>query len=106
MKKIAILIGLVLILTVGVIPVAAITWGEPDSEHTNVGAMVVDWPGFGPFQWCSGTLIHPRLFLTAGHCTVDLDTFGVETVWVNFDQYALNESTLLEVAEVVTHPDY
>jgi hypothetical protein len=36
--------------------------GRADTEHDNVGAMVVDWPGYGPYQFCSGTLIHPRLF--------------------------------------------
>jgi hypothetical protein len=106
MRKLSVLVGLLLVLTVGVLPAAAITWGELDTEHTNVGAMVVDWPGYGPFQICTGTLVHPRVFLTAGHCTVDLDAYGIETVWVNFDQYALNEKTLLEVEHVITHPDY
>ena len=106
MKKLSLLLGLLLVLIMGVLPVAAITWGEPDTEHTNVGAMVVDWPGYGPYQVCSGTLIHPRVFLTAGHCTEGWEGTGVETFWVNFDQYALNEKTLLEVEEVITHPDY
>lgn len=106
MKKLSIVMGLLLVLTVGVAPVLAITWGQPDAEHTNVGALVVDWPGYGPFQICSGTLIHPRVFLTAGHCTFDLDDYGIETVWVNFDEYALNPDTMLEVEEVITHPDY
>jgi hypothetical protein len=106
MRKLSVLVGLLLVLTVGVLPAVAITWGELDTEHTNVGAMVVDWPGYGPFQICTGTLVHPRVFLTAGHCTVDLDAYGIETVWVNFDQYALNEKTLLEVEHVITHPDY
>lgn len=95
-----------LLLVVSVVPALAITWGEPDSIHTNVGAMVVDYPDFGPFQWCSGTLVHPQVFVTAGHCTVDLADFGITTVWVNFDQHALNEPTLLDVAQVITHPDY
>ena len=106
MKKLIVPILALLLLAVMVIPVAAITWGEADTEHTNVGAMVVDWPDYGPYQWCSGTLIHPRVFLTAGHCTVGLELYGIETIWVNFDQNALNEKTLLDVEEVITHPDY
>lgn len=106
MRKLSVLLALLLIVTVGVLPAMAITWGQPDTEHTNVGAMVVDWPSYGPFQICSGTLIHPRIVLTAGHCTADLEAYGIETVWVNFDQYALNPSTLLLVEEVITHPDY
>ena len=106
MRKLAILMGLLLILAVGVLPAAAITWGTLDTEHTNVGAMVVDYPGEGPYQVCSGTLIHPRVFLTAGHCTEGWEGTGVETFWVNFDEYALNEKTLLDVEQVITHPDY
>ena len=87
-------------------PVDAITWGEPDFDHPNVGAMVVDWPDEGPYQWCSGTLIHPQIFLTAGHCTDGLDQYGIETVWVNFDPYALTPETLRLVDQVITHPDY
>ncbi len=102
------LVGLLLTLFLAttVAPVQAITWGEPDTTHTNVGAMVVDYPDFGPFQWCSGTLVHPRLFLTAGHCTVDLAAAGITTVWVNLDQDANNLDTLLDVEAVITHPDY
>lgn len=106
MKKLWISLGLVLILVMVAIPVGAITWGQLDTEHTNVGAMVVDWPDYGPWQVCSGTLIHPRVFLTAGHCTEGWEGTGVETFWVNFDQDALNEATLLDVAQVITHPEY
>ncbi|MGD1994749.1 MAG: trypsin-like serine protease [Anaerolineae bacterium] len=108
MKKVSVVasMSLVLLLLVIIQPVAAITWGELDVDHTNVGAIVVDWPDYGPFQICSGTLIHERVFLTAGHCTYDLDELGITTVWVNFDQYALNPDTLLLVEEVITHEDY
>lgn len=97
---------LLIALVVSISPVLAITWGQPDTEHDNVGAMVVDYPDYGPYQICSGTLIHPQVFLTAGHCTFDLEDYGITTVWVNFDEYALNSATLLDVAEVHTHPDY
>jgi hypothetical protein len=106
MKRVLIVLALLLVLAVAAVPVAAITWGQPDTAHTNVGAMVVDWPGYGPYPVCSGTLIHPRLFLTAGHCTTDWDEYGVDTFWVNVDQNAVNAESLLEVEQVITHPDY
>ena len=113
MKKWSVLLGVVLVLVVGVAPALAITWGEPDTEHTNVGAIVVDWPGYGPYQICSGTLIHPRVFLTAGHCTDYLEylmaagQFTIEGVKVSFDpDNALDPKTMLDVEEVITHPDY
>lgn len=106
MKKLSVPLALLLVLAVAAVPVLAITWGELDSEHTNVGAMVVDWPDYGPYQVCSGTLVHECIFLTAGHCTSGWDAYGVDTFWVNFDQDALNEATLLDVEEVITHPDY
>jgi len=106
-RKLAILMGLLLVLAVGVVPAAAITWGQRDEgRHPNVGAIVVDHPRYGPYQICTGTLIHPRVFLTAGHCTSAINARGYTTVWVNFDEYALNRPTLLKVAEVITHPDY
>ena len=56
MKKLSIPVVLLLLaLLVGALPAGAITWGEPDTTHLNVGAMVVDWPGYGPYQWCTGT---------------------------------------------------
>jgi secreted trypsin-like serine protease len=105
-KKISLLIIVVLIAGIMTRPAAAITWGEPDFDHTNVGAMVVEWPGYGLGQFCSGTLIHPRVFLTAGHCTDAVAEYGLETVWVNFEPYALNPDGLRLVEQVITHPEY
>ena len=90
------------------VPALAITWGEPDTEHDNVGAMVMDIPGWEKTPGCSGTLIHPRIFLTAGHCT---DGTNADEVWINFaeDQSQSNKArlrTLLEVEQVITHPEY
>ncbi len=106
MRKLSVLLAVLVILAVAVLPAAAITWGEPDTEHTNVGAMMVDWPGYGPWQWCSGTLVHERVFLTAAHCTDGLEDYGINQVWVTFDQDALNPGTLLDVEAWVSHPDY
>jgi V8-like Glu-specific endopeptidase len=67
---------------------AAITWGQRDgSAHPNVGAMVAEWrtPGVKDIL-CTGTLVSPRVFLTAAHCTdYLLRTKGISDVWVTFD---------------------
>jgi secreted trypsin-like serine protease len=103
MKRLWMLIGLLVVLAMVAVPVGAITWGEPDTEHTNVGAMMMDLPDWGVTPVCSGTLIHPRVFLTAGHCTIGEVP---EEVWVTFDQDGLNPGIVLDVDDVITHPDY
>jgi V8-like Glu-specific endopeptidase len=51
-------------------PALAITNGGPDgSAHPNVGGLVADTAfSDGTWLYCSGTLIGPRVFLTAAHC--------------------------------------
>lgn len=49
--------------------VSAITNGAPDTTHDYVGAMTGTDPG-GTSRLCSGSLVAPGVFLTAGHCTV------------------------------------
>lgn len=60
----------------------AVTNGELDGNgHSNVGALVADFPGSGLTVLCSGTLVAPTVFLTAGHCTDGL----TGPVYVTFD---------------------
>jgi len=62
-------LGAAIVLAAAALPAMAITFGTADgSGHPNVGSMVVKTPN-GVFQWCSGTLIAPQVFLTASHCT-------------------------------------
>ncbi|MGD2251933.1 MAG: trypsin-like serine protease [Anaerolineales bacterium] len=69
-KKVGTLLVTLILLLVIVIPVAAITNGEPDNgRHPFVGLMVADDDKGEPLWRCSGTLISPSVFLTAGHCT-------------------------------------
>lgn len=50
--------------------VAAVTDGQPDGNgHPYVGLMVAQTAAGAPLWRCSGTLISPTVFLTAGHCT-------------------------------------
>jgi len=51
-------------------PALAIKYGELDGDnHPNVGLMVALDGAGNPLWRCSGTLISPTIFLTAGHCT-------------------------------------
>jgi len=58
------------LLMVAVVPAFAVTDGELDGEgHPYVGLMVAQDETGEPLWRCSGTLLSPTLFLTAGHCT-------------------------------------
>lgn len=73
------------ILSFASLPAFAITeGGELDgNRHPYVGLMVA-YNSAGKFIWrCSGTLIAPRLFLTAGHCT-EAPAVHVE-IWFDAD---------------------
>jgi hypothetical protein len=65
----------------GVLPAGSITGGTEDTnnQYSNVG-MVVFYQPDGRFR-CSGTLIAPRVFLTAAHCTFQ----DIGRVVVTFD---------------------
>ena len=68
--KIFALIVVVVLMLVMVAPTAAITDGELDGNgHPYVGLMVAQDSAGNPLWRCSGTLLSPTLFLTAGHCT-------------------------------------
>ncbi|HWS58650.1 MAG TPA: trypsin-like serine protease, partial [Actinotalea sp.] len=69
------------VLAASATPAAAIRYGEPDNnEHPYVGLMIAD-SGGGPAWRCSGTLVSPTIFLTAGHCT-----FGATAARVWFEE--------------------
>ena len=68
--KIVVIVSLVAILLLAVNPVAAISDGTEDGNgHPYVGLMVAIDASGAPLWRCSGTLMSPTVFLTAGHCT-------------------------------------
>jgi len=89
-RHLAVVAIVTLLLFVFALPGFAITHGEPDGNgHPNVGSIVINIPDMGLFQWCSGTLIADKVFLTASHCTAPLDgvlaDFPGAAVLVTFD---------------------
>ena len=81
-------------------PVGAIIWAGPDGErHPYVGVAQFYVDGT-PTHICSGTLLSPTVFLTAGHCTV-----GTDFAIVLFDS-VITASSDYVFGATYTHPDY
>jgi hypothetical protein len=84
----------------------AIINGEPDrgpNAHPYVGTYVGKVEGGKLRPVCSGTLISPRVFLTAGHCT----QFDVErnlSVYVSFDPTYKPGASMLIKGTPYLHP--
>ncbi len=64
-------------------PAMAITGGQRDEVHTNVGVVRFTTEA-GRFR-CSGTLISPTVVLTAGHCTGETGASPATNVLVSFN---------------------
>jgi secreted trypsin-like serine protease len=107
--------ALAILLTGGVaqaIKEPAIINGEPDrglNAHPYVGALV-SVPDSGEFKGqripvCSGTLISPRVFLTAGHCTDFLIKEDLPT-YVSFDPTYKPGASKVIKATSYTHPKF
>ena len=90
----------------------AIINGEPDrgpNVHPYVGALVTvlrsgEFKG-QPIAGCSGTLISPKVFLTAGHCTDFLIRKDLPS-YVSFDPTYKPGASRLIKATPYTHPKY
>ncbi len=95
-------------MVVTTMPAGAISGGELDGEaHPNVGALLGRPPGEEDLSLaCSGFLISPTVFLTAGHCTRFFEEVG-DPAFVTFDSVFDPESSqVVAVSGFTTHPDF
>jgi len=107
MRKLFVLMAaLIGTLAIAVAPGGAITgdWVE-DNEHPFVG-LVVFYDEDGEFLWrCTGSLLTPTVFLTAGHCADTVS--GAVTARVYFQQDAgVNYDPVTQVDPVSGYPEY
>jgi hypothetical protein len=101
-RLLALLAGLTMLIGLPAAPAAAITGGTPDgTAHPYVGIVLTEDGAL-----CSGTLLSPTVFLTAGHCTAYFTESGAEQVYVSFDPLVTADSTFITSSTWYTHPDY
>ncbi|HKP89939.1 MAG TPA: trypsin-like serine protease [Thermoleophilaceae bacterium] len=95
-------------LTLCTAPAGAVTNGQPDGNgHPYAGVLVDDYITPGYFQrFCSGTLIAPRVMLSAAHCFYGTP---IDEVWASFDPvYRPGTSSLIHGTAVIdpSYSDY
>ena len=99
------IIALAAVAVTGSGPAWAITGGEPDgNRHPNVGTVIAYHPAYGRIiPWGSGTLVHERVMLTAGHIVAPILSGEVTLLGVSFDPVAdlTNPSSWLKVSNAL-----
>lgn len=106
-KLLTLVCALAATLAVSAAPASAVTGNfEEDFEHPYVG-LVVFYDAEGEFLWrCSGSLLTPTVFLTAGHCTDQDAEVSPVSARVYFQQDAgANYDPVTQVDPISGYPE-
>lgn len=110
-NRIALASALVAVFAV-IVPLGAITYGELDgNRHPAVMLLIMDVNGSPAFR-CSGTLISPTVFLTAGHCAGEDGEFSGMRVFTESDvqngnnNYPFSGPNTIEATYWAAHPQF
>src|SRR5215211_7313496 len=81
------------------------------NDHPNVGALLAPRSDGSLRIICSGTLVSPRVFLTAAHCTSFMESSGLTRAYVTFEtDFGLNADHSIVstpyIGRIVTNPSY
>jgi hypothetical protein len=102
------LLGVALAVALTATPAGATTPAAPDGNgHPDVGILVAEWltPGVKD-RICSGTLIAPRVFLTAAHCDVSFSGVPLDQYYVSFDPVYQSGASTLYRGTFVPNPSF
>jgi hypothetical protein len=109
LRKLFVLLAAVAALVVTAAPAHAVLYGQPDNnEHPYVGVIRFFDEDGNYLHRCTGTLIAPKVVLTAGHCT-----FGTASAEAWFTETAPSTAEVLSgnytpgtTGTPYTHPNY
>ncbi len=107
MRRVRLALAAALVTLAVAAPAQAITFGHLDGDaHPNVGSMVIVVEGRNE-SFCTGTLVAPKVFVTASHCTAALASMGIapDEVFVTFDP-VVDQSSHLFAGTYHTNPLY
>ena len=78
-----------------------IVGGNAETGHPAAGALIYDNE-----QSCTGTLIAPRVVLTAAHCLADFNSSQGHSFYIGNDANDLSSGTVIEITELIPHAEF
>ena len=78
-----------------------IVGGDSESGHPAAGALL-----YNDEQSCSGTVIAPRLVLTAAHCLAEFGSAQGHSFYIGTNANDLTTGTVIEITELIPHSEF